>query len=83
MWNRLIALLERVGRDKLYHFIAGMLIASFFSLVCRMGAACILPVFVAAFCKEFIDVWRYGLFDWHDLIATLLGGVPIAIFAVL
>lgn len=81
-WKWLIALLAKIGRDKLYHFIAGALVAAFFCITLGMKA-CIVPAIFAGFIKEFIDQWRYSGWDWFDLLATVLGGAVIQIFAIL
>lgn len=69
----LVAQLGRVGRDKLYHVIAGMIIAAFFIIVLNFSFA-IFPVLVAAVLKEAFDNARGGVADIWDIIATLVGG---------
>jgi len=83
LWNWLVSLIEGVGRDKLYHFIAGMAIAAFFCITLGMQAWCIVPAIFAGFIKEFIDQWRGGTFNWKDLLATVLGGLLISLFAII
>lgn len=69
----LVTQLERVGRDKLYHMMAGMIIASFFIIVLDFSLAFI-PVLAAAVLKEGFDSARGGDPDAWDIIATLVGG---------
>jgi len=79
IWNWLVGLLNKVRRDRLYHFIAGMIAA----MVCLFWLKmyfCLWPVLVLGFVKEFIDVWQDGNFDWIDLLATALGGLVLQAF---
>ena len=68
-----VGLLGKIRRDRLYHFIAGLLIAVPCALIFHIEWA-IVPAFFAGFIKEFIDLWRDGNFDWLDLLATTAGG---------
>lgn len=79
IWNWLVGLLNKVRRDRLYHFIAGMIAAAFCLIILKMYV-CIWPVLFVAFIKEFIDVWQDGNFDWIDLLATVLGGLVVQVF---
>ena len=76
VWSWLIGLLNKVRRDRLYHFIAGLFVAAFFLIVLKMHF-CLWPVIFVAFIKEFVDVWQDGNFDWIDLLATVAGGLFI------
>ena len=76
IWNWMISLLNKIRRDRLYHFICGLIFAAFFCIVLKMGFWCFWPVI-------FIDKWQDGNFDWIDLLATVLGGLVIAIFALI
>ncbi len=82
VWNWLVGLLNKVRRDRLYHFICGLIIAAFFCVTLHMKF-CVWPVFFAAFIKEFIDLWQDGNFDWIDLLATVIGGAVIQLFVIL
>ena len=81
IWNWFVNLFAGVRRDRLYHFICGLIIAAFFFIVLHMNV-CIVPVVFAAFIKEFFDTWTDGNFDWIDLLATVLGGLVIQLFVV-
>ena len=81
IWNWLVGLLNKIRRDRLYHFICGLLIGAFCCLVLKMGFWCFVPVLFIGFIKEFIDQWQDGNFDWIDLLATFLGGAIIALMA--
>ena len=75
-YNWFVGLLNKVRRDRLYYFIAGLMLAAIFVLVLPTEWA-IVPVFFIAFIKEFINLWRDGNFDWVNLLATCLGGAYI------
>lgn len=79
IWNWFVGLLNKVRRDRLYHFIFGMIIAAFCLVVLKMYV-CFWPVIFVAFIKEFIDLWQDGNFDWIDLLATVLGALVIQLF---
>lgn len=81
IWNWFVGLFSEIRRDRLYHFICGLIIAAFFFIVLHMNV-CIVPVVFAAFIKEFFDTWTDGNFDWIDLLATVLGGLVIQLFVV-
>ena len=81
IWNWFVNLFAGVRRDRLYHFICGLIIAAFFFIVLHMNV-CIVPVVFAAFIKEFFDTWTDGNFDWIDLLATVLGGLVIQLFVI-
>lgn len=74
--------LASLAADKYLHFIAGLIIASFFYITLGMEV-CLVPVIAAGFIKEFIDGWRYGGFCGWDLLATVLGGAVIQIFVMI
>lgn len=78
IWNWIVGLLNKVRRDRLYHFICGMIIAAFCLIVLKMYV-CFWPVIIVAAIKEFIDLWQDGDFDWIDLLATILGAMVIQI----
>lgn len=77
-WAWFIKLIESIRRDRLYHFIAGFLIASLFGITLDMGVWAFVPALFAGFIKEFIDLLR-GKFDWKDLLATILGGLWVTL----
>jgi len=81
IWNWFVGLLNKVRRDRLYHFICGLIVAAFFFIICKM-TVCIVPVVFAAFIKEFIDTWQDGNFDWIDLLATVIGGAVIQMLVI-
>lgn len=78
IWNWFVGLLNKVRRDRLYHFIAGLLVALFCLFVLKMYF--FWPVIFVAFVKEFIDRWVDGNFDWIDLLATIFGSLVVQVF---
>ncbi len=77
-WAWFIGALDSCRRDLLYHFIAGLLIAALFGISLGMGVWAFVPALFAGFIKEFIDQWGGGVFDWRDLLATVLGGAMLS-----
>jgi len=82
IWDAIVRLLCKINYDKLWHIIAGLVIAAFFGISLHM-TVCIVPVLAAAFIKEFFDKWTTDIWEWGDFIATIAGGVIIQIFVVL
>lgn len=77
-----MAWLGGIARDKLLHFIAGALIATFFALVMPCLARwCVVFAILVGVAKESIDQYRYNGWDWVDLAYTVGGGFIIQIFA--
>lgn len=81
-------LIAKIGQDKVLHFLVGSLITAFMTLIAglqepeidwsTMGAPTIglvVTAFFAGVKEALIDTE----FNWKDLVATLLGAVPIFI----
>lgn len=81
-------LIAKIGQDKILHFLVGSFITAFMTLIAglqepeinwgTMGAPVIglaVTVFFAVIKEVIIDT----KFSWKDLVATLLGAVPIFI----
>ena len=77
IWNKLIALIAKIPVDKLYHFIAGLMIMAVLGVMFGLGAWAIIAVVIAAVAKEIIDYKAYGLFDIKDALATIIGGIVL------
>lgn len=79
--ERIKGLLLSIPHDKLLHFIAGGVIASFFAIVIGATAEyCVLFSAIAGCIKEAVDEWRNpGTWSYADLLATILGGLVIQI----
>ena len=80
--NKILTFLASFGADKYLHFIAGLIVASFFCIALGMQV-CIVPVIVVAFAKELFDGMGLGVADWRDFVATILGGAIIQLFVLL
>jgi hypothetical protein len=63
--------------DKLYHFIAGIIIYLFF-LLFLSNVMALIPVIIIGGAKEIYD-WKSkkGNPEWWDFIFTVLGGLSI------
>ena len=84
IWDAIVSLINKVPKDKLLHFIAGVLIAAFFAIILPTWAEwCIVPVIFLAFIKEFFDLWTTNKWEWWDFGATVIGGLVIFIFTLL
>ncbi len=82
LWVKFLGMVDNIAKDKLYHFIAGLLISAFFAITLNMEV-CIVPAVFAGFFKEFADQWCGGKFDWLDLLAVCAGGAVIQLFVVI
>lgn len=82
MFEKLKNWLAGIPHDKLLHFIAGMVVAAFFSIVIVDTAMfCVVFSGIAGVIKEAVDEWRKpGAWSYSDLLATVLGGLPIQLF---
>ncbi len=68
-------------KDKLWHIIAGMVVALFFVFVVEeTSKGCVFFSAVAGTIKELADLADYGKFDWYDLLATIVGGLTVNAF---
>ena len=82
IWNWFVGLLDKIRRDRLYHFIAGLIFAAFFLIVLGVSL-CVWPVVLIGLLKELIDVLCDHGFDVWDFSATAIGGFVIQLFAIL
>ena len=81
-------LITKIGQDKILHFLVGSLITAFITLVTGLQessidwsimGACFIGLVVTAFFAIIKEAFIDSEFDWKDLLATLLGSVPIFI----
>lgn len=81
MFEKLKNWLSGIPHDKLLHFIAGMIVSSFFSIVIIDTAVfCVVMSAIVGAIKEAIDEWKKpGAWSYSDLLATTLGGLVIQI----
>ena len=77
MYQKILNLLLK-HTDKVFHFTAGMAICLIASIFLQLWMAALI-VFLFGLGKEIRDKISYGLFDWKDLGATLMGGLFVII----
>jgi len=74
-------IINKVGIDKVLHFLAGGWLAAFAPH--KMWLVAILIAVVVGLLKELVDVFiRKSSFDKWDWLATALGGLVTAVFVV-
>ncbi len=83
LWDKFVKLLYKVGQDKWFHFIAGLIFAAFPTIVFGWNWAPMVFAAVAGLAKEIFDIYTTKVYDWKDFVATLCGGIPIQLFALL
>jgi hypothetical protein len=67
--------------DKLYHFLAGMLIYTAFNIFINDWLSMI-PVIVIGAAKEAYDYYsKKGNAEWLDFIATVVGGLLVLLLS--
>ena len=82
--KKLLNFVASIPRDKLLHFIAGMLITALVAVVfARFAPLAVTVAVVAGFAKEAYDEYSYGGWDWKDLLATIVGGVLMELIIML
>ena len=83
IWDKFVSLLYKVGIDKWYHFIAGVLLAACIFIVFgwRWGPAVV--SLIAGIAKEVFDIITTKVYDWQDLAATLAGGLLVQLFVII
>ena len=81
IFEKLKNCLAGIPHDKLLHFIAGMIVAAFFSIVIIDTAVfCVVMAALVGAIKEAVDEWKKpGAWSYADLLATTLGGLVIQI----
>ena len=72
MYQKFLSILLK-HTDKVFHFTAGMIICLIASIFLQLWGAALI-VFLFGLGKEIRDWVSYGLFDWKDFAATILGG---------
>ena len=65
-----------IPMDKVLHFAAGFTIALIGALIWDNEIGFALAI-LAGISKEIYDQFKYGGFDWKDLLVTILGGLII------
>lgn len=80
IWDAFVTLVNKVPKDKLLHFVVGLLIAAFCALTLKWGLWCIIPAIVFGLLKELFDWWTTRVMEWWDFGATAIGGAVIFLF---
>lgn len=80
IWDAFVTLVNKVPKDKLLHFVVGLLIAAFCALTLKWGLWCIIPSVVFGLLKELFDWWTTRVMEWWDFGATAIGGAVIFLF---
>ena len=65
--------------DKYLHLIAGAAITALCALIPYFAPFALTFGVVAGVIKEIVDKISYGVFDWKDLVATVVGAVLMQI----
>ena len=76
IWNAFVKLLQAVPQDKMFHFVAGLIVGAFFAIACHFPAPLVAALVFGAL-KEAFDYWTTRDVDWWDLVATGIGGLTI------
>lgn len=72
--------IAQIPKDKLLHFIAGILSTAIVAKLPFMEYFGFVGAIVAGIAKEVRDKITYGGYDWKDLAATIAGGVIMQLF---
>ena len=74
--------LPLIPHDKANHFIYGFVIYVLLNLFLNEYASLAI-VFIFATGKEIYDEWKYGGFDWKDLLATITPAIILTLKSIL
>ena len=83
LWDKFFTLLYKVGQDKWFHFIAGLIVAAALVIWTGWCWSALIAAAAAGVAKEVFDVITTKVYDWKDFVATLCGGVLIWLIALL
>lgn len=83
LWDKFVTLLYKVGQDKWFHFIAGLIVAAALVIWTGWSWSALIAAAAAGVAKEVFDVITTKVYDWKDFVATLCGGVLIWLIALL
>ena len=70
-------LVEKIAKDKLLHFVAGVLVYALTAWI--LGVYALIAVVIVAIGKEVYDSHYGGTVDVYDALATMAGGLVVAI----
>lgn len=77
LWNKFVTLLYKVGQDKWFHFIAGVLAAATAAFAFNVWYAPLVAAAGFGLLKEGFDLCTTKVVEWKDWVATTAGGVVI------
>lgn len=83
LWDKFVTLLYKVGQDKWFHFIVGLIVAAALVIWTGWCWSALIAAAAAGVAKEVFDVITTKVYDWKDFVATLCGGVLIWLIALL
>ena len=83
IWDAFVTLVNKVPKDKLLHFVMGLLIAAFCAITLKWGLWCIFPAIAFGALKELFDWWTTKVVEWWDFGATSIGGLIILVFVLI
>ena len=70
--------LPQIHHDKANHFIYGFVIFVLANLILNSYLS-LAVVFIIALGKEIYDEWKYGGFDWVDLVYTIAPAIILTL----
>lgn len=79
LWDEIVRLLYKVGEDKWFHFIAGVLAAAAAAFAFNVWYAPLAAAAGTGLLKEVFDLCTTKVVDWKDWVATTAGGVVITL----
>ena len=83
LWDKFVALLYKVGQDKWFHFMAGLIVAAALVIWTGWSWSALIAAAVIGIAKEVFDIITTKVFDWKDFVATFAGGVLIWLIALI
>lgn len=83
LWDKFVTLLYKVGQDKWFHFIAGLIVAAALVIWTGWSWSALIAAAAIGIAKEVFDIITTKVYDWKDFVATLCGGVLIWLIALL
>lgn len=79
LWDKIVRLLYKVGEDKWFHFIAGVLAAAAAAFAFNVWYAPLAAAAGIGLLKEVFDLCTTKVVDWKDWVATTAGGAVITL----
>lgn len=83
LWDKFVALLYKVGEDKWFHFMAGLIVAAALVIWTGWCWSALIAAAAIGIAKEVFDIITTKVFDWNDFVAAFAGGVLIWLIALI